>query len=314
VCYGILAAAFFAVSFVVNRALATEGGAWEWTACLRYLIALPMIAAIVAIRRNLREVAEALRAEPWAWMLWSTVGFVVFYAPLCYAASTAPGWVVAATFQVTIVCGMLAAPLIYTDHRRRIPPAALAVSVLILIGVALVEVGRGDVGGVGSATILGVLAGLLAAVAYPVGNRKTLLLAGNQLDSWQRLLAMSIACLPAWLVITAIAAARHGAPSADQFLGTLIVAVSSGLIATALFFTATRRSQHEPTRLAAVEATQAFEVALVAVAEPVILRSAPPQPLAWTGIAVITAGVIGYTALGRPRARPRSAEQPDILA
>jgi drug/metabolite transporter (DMT)-like permease len=300
---GLLAAAFFAVSFVINRFLATGGGSWEWTAALRFLLVTPMFAVVVAARRGLPAVLRELRRRPLAWFAWSSVGFVVFYAPVSFAAATAPGWAVASTWQATIVCGMLAAPFLYSDHRRRIPTAALTVSLVILGGVALVQLGRAS-DTLPPTAIGGVFAVLVGAIAYPVGNRKTLVLAADSLDTWQRLLAMSIASLPAWLIVAAGGGIRHGGPSRQQLVGTLVVAVSSGLIATTLFFAATARVQHDPTRLAAVEATQAAEVALVAATEPVLLHTSRPGALAWAGIVVITAGVLGYTALGRRPPRP----------
>jgi drug/metabolite transporter (DMT)-like permease len=303
---GILAALFFALSFVINRMMAVGGGAWEWSACLRFLYSLPIFSAIVATRGGLHAVLRALHAEPVRWMFWSTVGFGVFYAPMCLAAVTAPGWVVAATWQITIVCGMLLAPFLYDDQRRTIPVSGLSLSMVILAGVALTQLGRHS--RLSWSLSGGIVAVLIAAVAYPIGNRKTMSLAGERLDTFQRLLAMSLASLPFWLLIAAIGAVRAGLPSTGQLGGTAIVAVCSGVMATALFFSATHRVRHHPLHLAGVEATQAGEVVFVAAAEPLVLTSAPPGPLSWIGIAIITAGVLGYALTGR-RATRRTVPQ-----
>jgi drug/metabolite transporter (DMT)-like permease len=299
---GILGALFFSLSFVINRMLAVGGGAWEWSASLRFLYSLPIFTAIVAIRSGLHAVLQALRSDPAPWMLWSTVGFGVFYAPMCLAAITAPGWVVAATWQITIVCGMLLAPFLYDDQRRKIPVNGLLLSTVILAGVALTQLGRHSQlsWGMGG----GIAAVLIAAVAYPIGNRKTMNLAGERLDTFQRLLAMSLASLPFWLLIAAIGAIRTGFPPASQLAGTAIIALCSGVIATALFFSATHRVRHHPLHLAAIEATQAGEVVFVAVAEPLLLTSAPPGWISWTGIIIITAGVLGYALTGRRETLP----------
>jgi drug/metabolite transporter (DMT)-like permease len=315
---GLLGALFFSSSFIVNRLLAVDGGAWEWTASLRFLLSLPIFIAIVAVRgrldsrggaasgewagSGLRPVFAALRAEPGRWMLWSTVGFGLFYAPLCLAATSAPGWMVAASWQVTIVCGMFLAPFLYGagDRRRRIPAKGVAFSGLILAGVFLAQLGGGEKPSWGM--LGGVAVVLFAAVAYPVGNRRTMELGGDRLDAFQRLLAMSLASLPFWLVLALVGGLRAGLPGTGQLTGTAVVAVCSGVIATSLFFAATQRVRDDPLRLAAVEATQAGEVVFVALLEPVILAAHPPGPAAWAGILAITVGVALYAMTGRDSA------------
>jgi len=43
VAIALLAALFFTFTYVLNRAIATDGGHWAWTASLRYLLTLPML-------------------------------------------------------------------------------------------------------------------------------------------------------------------------------------------------------------------------------------------------------------------------------
>ena len=45
--YGILASFFFAFTFILNRSMNLGGGYWLWSACLRYLFMLPMLAVLV---------------------------------------------------------------------------------------------------------------------------------------------------------------------------------------------------------------------------------------------------------------------------
>lgn len=172
------------------------------------------------------------------------------------------------------------------------PPVAVALSGLVLLGVALTVIQTP--GGLTWSMLGGLAAVLVAAVAYPVGNRKSMDLAGDGLDTFQRLLALSIASLPFWLVLALIGGLRAGLPSRSQVTSTAIVALCSGVIATALFFAATRRVRDNPVHLAAVEATQAGEVVFVALAEPVLLSTVAPGPLAWAGIAIITTGVLSF--------------------
>ncbi|MGL5513812.1 MAG: multidrug resistance efflux transporter family protein, partial [Sporomusa sp.] len=97
---GILASLFFASTFVLNRAMDLSGGSWIWSAALRFFFTLPFLLSIVAIRRNLRPLLAELKAQPASWLIWSTVGFGLFYAPLCFAAAYGTGWLVAATWQI----------------------------------------------------------------------------------------------------------------------------------------------------------------------------------------------------------------------
>ena len=292
---GLVAAALFSSSFVVNRSMAIGGGAWEWTASLRYLMLLPLLAAIVGARRGLRPVLGALAARPGSWLLWSTVGFGLFYAPLAFAVAAGPGWLLAGTWQITILAGILLAPVLYADERAVIPRRAVAGALVVLGGVALMQAEHAS--GVGAdALLVGVLPVVVAAFAYPAGNRKTMELAGGGLDTWQRILAMVIASLPFWVVLSAVGALHAGAPGGDQLAQSAIVAVVGGLLATALFFAATARVRRDPARLAAVEATQSGEVVFAAGLEAVLLGAGLPSPVAWAGIALIVAG-IGSTVL-----------------
>ena len=237
----------------------------------------------------------ALAARPGSWLLWSTVGFGLFYAPLAFAVAAGPGWLLAGTWQITILAGILLAPVLYADERAVIPRRAVAGALVVLGGVALMQAEHAS--GVGAdALLVGVLPVVVAAFAYPAGNRKTMELAGGGLDTWQRILAMVIASLPFWVVLSAVGALHAGAPGGDQLAQSAVVALVGGLLATALFFAATARVRRDPARLAAVEATQSGEVVFAAGLEAVLLGAGLPSPVAWAGIALIVAG-IGSTVL-----------------
>jgi drug/metabolite transporter (DMT)-like permease len=292
---GLGAALLFSTSFVLNRSVQVGGGAWEWTASLRYLMTLPLLVAIVAARGGVAPVLAALRARPLAWVGWSTVGFGLFYAPLAFAVTSSPGWLLAGTWQITIVAGIVLAPLLYRDHRAVIPRRALAGAAVVVAGVALMQAEHA--GAVGAGTLLaGILPVIVAAFAYPAGNRRTMEVAGGTLDTWQRMLAMTLASLPFWLVLSTVGLVRAGAPGGDQLARCAIVALVGGLLATALFFAATARVRHHPARLAAVEATQSCEVVFAAALEVVLLGIALPSPLAWCGIALIVGGIAALSA------------------
>src|SRR5690625_4840198 len=107
---GILGALFFSVTFILNRSMELDGGSWVWSASLRFFFMIPMLLIIVYFRSSVRDVFIHIKANPFAWILWSTIGFGLFYAPLTFATVYGPGWLVAATFQIAIIAGSLLVP------------------------------------------------------------------------------------------------------------------------------------------------------------------------------------------------------------
>ena len=78
--FGILGALFFAFTFIFNRSMNLAGGSWMWSASLRYLFSLPMMAVLVWQKGELKGVLSAIARSPWTWLLWSTA-LVSFMRP-----------------------------------------------------------------------------------------------------------------------------------------------------------------------------------------------------------------------------------------
>jgi drug/metabolite transporter (DMT)-like permease len=294
--YGILASFFFSFSFIMNRSMELSGGYWVWSASLRYLLMFPLLLLIVGIRGNLRGLLYEMRRNIRAWMGWSFVGFVLFYVPLCFSAAYGPGWLLAATWQITIIAGSLLAPL----FKEKLPVRGLLISLLILLGVIVIQVDHGDQLSV-EEVLLGVLPVLLAAFAYPLGNRKMMEVCENRLDTYQRVLGMTIASLPLWIVLSLYAVVHAGAPTAGQVGQSALVAVCSGVIATVLFFTATERVKSSSQQLAAVEATQAGEIIFTILGEMFILGAVFPTLWSWMGMFCVIIGMIIHSLLPKNR-------------
>jgi len=293
---GILASLFFAVTFILNHAMELNGGSWLWSASLRYFFMLPFLFVIVVIRNGWKPLVKEMQSRPSKWLLWSFVGFVLFYGPLTYAAAFGPGWIVSGTWQITIVAGVLLAPFFTTligdvKQRQRIPVISLLISTVILIGILLIQIPQAQ--SISFKTLmLGILPVIIAAFSYPLGNRKMMEVCGGKLDTYQRVLGMTIASLPAWIVLALYAIFTVGLPTANQVFQSLIVSVSSGVIATVLFFIATDRVRNNQGKLAAVEATQSTEVLFVIIGEIVLLHVPLPEPVALIGIGVIIIGML----------------------
>lgn len=295
---GIIAALFFAFTFILNHSMELEGGSWLWSSSLRYFFMLPFLIAIVAIRgkQGFSNLSTEMKAKPGAWIIWSFVGFVLFYAPLTFAAAFGPGWLVSGTWQFTIVAGVLLAPLFITiTHdkavRQKIPIISLAISCIILIGILLIQVPQAKSVSTES-LLLGIVPVIIAAFAYPLGNRKMMDVCGGRVDPFQRVLGMTIASLPFWILLAVYSLFTVGLPSSSQVFQSLLVAISSGVIATVLFFIATDRVRHDQGKLAAVEATQSTEVLFAMVGEMILLSVPLPAPIALVGLGVIIVGML----------------------
>ncbi|MFD2445555.1 multidrug resistance efflux transporter family protein [Bacillus sp. CGMCC 1.16607] len=297
---GILASIFFAVTFILNRSMELSGGSWMWSSSLRFIFMLPILFFIVLFRNNLKQVLSEIRKHPIQWFIWSFFGFVLFYAPITYAAAYGPGWLVAGTWQITIVAGTLLGPLFFekiqttegiVKVRNKIPLGALCISSLILVGVVFIQLEKANSLSLNQ-IIVGVLPVVIAAFAYPLGNRKMMEVCEGRLDPLQRVFGMTLVTLPFWIVIAIIGFTQAGAPSSDQILQSFIVAICSGVIATTLFFIATDRVRNHQGKLAAVEATQSTQVLFVMIGEIFLLSSPLPTSLALIGLLIIILGML----------------------
>lgn len=92
------------------------------------------------------------------------------------------------------------------------------------------------------------------------------------LDTYQRVLGMTIASLPFWLILMTYGLVTVSSPSSQQIIQSIIVALSSDVIATVLFFTATEITHGSMQSPAAVEATQSGEIVFAILGEVWILH------------------------------------------
>lgn len=297
---GILASLFFAVTFILNRSMELSGGSWMWSASLRYFFMVPFLLVIVYFRSGWKPLIVEMKTNPVSWFVWSFVAFVLFYAPITFAAAYGAGWLISGTWQVTIIAGVLLTPLfsstINTSSgilkvRQQIPVISLMISMVILLGILLIQLPHAN--NVSTHTLLlGTIPVLLAAFAYPLGNRKMMALCEGRLDTFSRVLGMTLATIPVWILLAAYALFTVGFPSNSQIVQSFIVGVSSGVIATTLFFLATDRVRHQQGKLAAVEATQATQIVFVIAGEMMLLGVPFPEPIALIGLIIIIIGLL----------------------
>jgi drug/metabolite transporter (DMT)-like permease len=301
---GVLAALFFSSTFILNRAMSLEGGHWVWSASLRYVWMVLLLTAGLLLTGRGRLLVSALRLLRRHWRFWllaGSVGFGIFYAGIALAASYAPSWVVATTWQFTV----LASPFVLLLYGRRVPWRGVAFTSLIFLGILLVNLGQVQAAA-WQEVVLGALPVIVAAFAYPAGLQLVWEAgAGGQglggriphiddpalANTFTRVLLLAWGSLPFWLL--AVLVTQPPPPAPGQWLNTLLVAVFSGVIATSLFIGARHlaRSAYE---LAAVDATQSAEVIFSVAGEAILLGGALPGVLGWAGIGLTVVGLVLY--------------------
>jgi drug/metabolite transporter (DMT)-like permease len=297
---GLLASLFFAVTFILNREMNISGGSWLWSSALRYIFMLPILFIIVAVKNQLSDLLKDIAQKPLQWVGWSTVGFGLFYAPLTLASVYGESWLVAGTWQITIIAGAILTPLFYKNEhtkkgivkvRNKIPKKSLLMSSIILLGIFLMQIQQAKDISIWKAFV-GIIPVIIAAFSYPLGNRKMMEICGNKFNTFQRVFGMTLCSMPFWMIISAFGLYFVGLPSSGQVIQSLIVAIFSGIIATILFFKATDIVSGNTHRLAIIESTQAGEVIFTVLAGVFLFHDNIPSSISLLGIILVIIGMV----------------------
>jgi drug/metabolite transporter (DMT)-like permease len=299
---GLVSALFFSSTFIVNRAIGLAGGHWVWTAVLRYAWALLFLGAFFATRGAIGQIWAAFRRHAGFWILAGSIGYGLFYASLSYASTRAPGWVVACTMQLTI----LATPLVLLGFGGRVRRSGILLLLLIFAGIVLVNLDNRAVGS--TSQLLGVAPVLLAAFAYPMGNQLVqearngghgsipALTDPVTADASARVLLMTMGSVPFWILLLLLP--HTSAPTAQQVIGTGIVALCGTVIGTSIFLKARQSAGRNPNLIAQVDATQAGYTAFSLMGEVVFLGSALPGVRGAAGLVLVLGGLAAYASTG----------------
>lgn len=297
---GILSALFFSFTFILNESMSATGGSYLWSSSLRYIFSLPIFFIIVLSKNQVKEVIKSIKENMFQWILWSTIGFGLFYLPLTFASNYGASWLVAATWQITIIAGALMTPffskIIKTELgiekiKNKFPKKFLKISLIILLGVFIVQIENFQLTSLKEG-ILGIVPVIIAAFSYPLGNRKMMAVCENKLNTFQRILGMTICSMPFWIIVSAYATLTVGLPSGSQMFQSLLVAVFSGVIGTTLFFKATDLVAHNTHKLAIIESTQASEIIFTILGGIIILGSGIPSTIALFGLGLVICGIL----------------------
>jgi drug/metabolite transporter (DMT)-like permease len=246
-----------------------------------------------------RVLAEFLRHWTF-WVVSGSIGFGGFYALICFAADHSPGWVVATTWQLTIIASLFVLML----FGRTFPTRIWVYSAVVFAGILLVNISRIETENA-MTLLLGASPVLLAAFMYPLGNqlvweakhgrqRLPRVDAGLLENPFAKVFLLSLGSLPFWALLYPFTNAPP--PAHGQFVTVALVALLSGVIATSLFLAA-RNSAEDASQLAAVDATQSSEVLFALAGEMFFLQASLPSLTQMTGMLVACAGLVAFVRL-----------------
>ncbi|MED4239826.1 multidrug resistance efflux transporter family protein [Priestia megaterium] len=318
--WGLLSSMFFSATFIVNRAMNVSGTSWAWTASLRFLLALPILLILVLVQKKFTPLWMEMKKHPFAWLAWGTLAGIGFYSLLSFSSLFGPSWLIAGTWQVTILAGALISPLFYVTIqtadgnkkvRGNIPLKTLGISTFILAGVILMQVKEAENITL-SQFVLGFLPVVMAAFLYPLGNRKMMEVCKGKLDTFQRVLGMAIGSIPLSIIYAIYGFYTTGMPTAPQFSQAFILAMSSGVIATMTFFHATDLAKENLALLGAVEATQSGSMIFTVLGEVFLLNGRMPTGIALAGMMIIVIGMIINSMLNKKTKLSQTAPSPTL--
>ena len=294
---GLLSGLFFSSTFILNRLMSLEGGHWVWSASLRYAYMIFFVVGWILFTRGPGLFAGLLRYFIRHWKFWviaGGIGFGGFYSLICFSADYAPGWVVATTWQFTIIATLF----VLRFFGKSFPMRIWFFSLIVFSGVLCVNLSQVESADMKS-LLLGGLPVLAAAFCYPIGNQLVWEAGrGNSRlpniahpfleNPFFKVLLLSLGSVPFWLVLVVIT--MPPLPSRGQLVNTALVAFFSGICATSMFLYARSQSKRA-SELAAVDSTQSSEVIFALIGEIFFLSAPLPGAVALAGVAWVLLGL-----------------------
>lgn len=298
---GIISAFFFSSTFVINRWLSINGGHWFWTASLRYIYVFILLSIFIIISKGLKTFNECIKCFTEFWYFWifaGGIGYGLFYILLCFSASYAPGWIIAATWQFTI----LASPIVLFFLGEKVPIRGITYLVIIFVGICFVNFQ--NTSNFSFNLLYAVLPVIIASFCYPLGNNLCKYATeGRYLklhiskykcmeNSFCQVLVMTIGALPLLFVLGVYL--NPIMPNSNQLLSVLYIALSTGVIATSIFYWA-RKGARNAYEIAAVDSTQAAEVPFSLLIGWFLFHDKTISILGFLGLILIIFGITLFT-------------------
>jgi len=297
--YGFLAALFFSSTFAINKWLNVEmSGHWYWTASLRYIYVFILLNIIVSFKYGIKMLIETYRCyihNIVFFLFAGGIGFGVFYLSLCYAASYSAGWVLASTWQTTI----LFTPLVLLILGEKVKLKGVLYLFIMFIGVVFINSFAFD--SLNSNFFNSVTPILLAAFSYPLGNTlckfacegKYQKLSVQKYEISKRpliqILLMVSGALPFIFLVGFII--KPPQPTIYQLKYIFIIAVLTGVIATYFLYKARKIAKNDRTALAFADGTQSLESPLALFWGFILFGEQIPNLIGWIGLILLSVGM-----------------------
>lgn len=295
---GLLSALFFSATFLINRSISLDGGHWYFSAALRFMYTLVFLSiGFIAFKgfSYFKAILNEYISNLKFWTLSGTIGFGFFYSLICFAADFSPAWVVATTWQITI----LASLFVLHFFGQKLTKKIWFFTFIIFVGITLVNLSHFDISNI-KEFLLGFLPVLIAAFAYPLGNQlvwqekkrrkdnscKNLHIISN---AFAKVFLLTLGSLPLWIILFFFTDATS--PSNGQYISVALISILSGIIATSLFLYA-RSLADTPNKLIVVDSTQSGEVFFALFAEILFLGAVFPSFFGIIGIIITIFGLI----------------------
>lgn len=297
---GSLASLFFSSTFVINKWLTVEQNSpWFWTASLRYFFVIILLIILISIWfgfKKLKETLSCFYSNFVFWIITGGIGFGCFYLLLCYASNYSDGWVLASTWQTTI----LFSPLVFFLLGEKVNLKGVLFLVIMFMGVILINY---DAIVQNSIDILhSILPILVAAICYPIGNTlckyacegkyKKLTVQNFSISKnpFSQVLMMALGALP--LLITAGFVINPTPPSEIQIKSVLFISITTGVVATSLLYYARILANQDSNALAFADGTQTLEVPLALLWEITFFNGQLPKIYGAIGLIFLCVGML----------------------
>jgi drug/metabolite transporter (DMT)-like permease len=297
---GLISGVFFTATFLINRSISLDGGHWYFSGALRVLYALSFVGigfiffkGFEYFKKVIKEYLDNFKF----WTIAGTIGFGFFYSLLCYAAEFSPAWVVATTWQVTIISSLF----VLAFFGKKLSKKIWFFTFFIFGGITLVNMSHFDMDNLES-LLLGFLPVLVASFCYPFGNQMVweekakrkeknldLTIINN---AFVKVFLLTLGSFPFWIIAYFIS--DPPPPTSSQYVSVAMITILSGIIATSLFLYA-RSLADTSGKIIIVDASQSGEVFFALAGEMIFLNAAFPNIIGVVGILITIIGLIALT-------------------
>jgi len=297
---GLLSSLFFTVTFIINRSISLDGGHWFYSGGLRLIYAIIFFTFGFIVFKGMSYFKLIIKEYLENFLFWTvagSIGFGGFYSLLCYSASFSPAWIVATTWQVTIISSLF----VLTFFGKKLSKKIWFFTIFIFAGIVLVNLSHFDSSNL-EALLLGSVPVLIASFCYPIGNQmvweekkkrkeeeKDFMVINN---SFVKVFLLVLGSTPFWVVLYFLS--DPVAPNTSQYISVAIITIISGILATSLFLYA-RSHATSSTTLMIVDSTQSSQVFFALSGEMIFLNASFPNTLGLIGIAITFIGLLAIS-------------------